>query len=87
MTIPGWILSVILFMYLFILIYTHRNIQLHYKIAMIIPAIGLSIIYLSFALYNLDIEFRQNTSRVSLIILFLWHTIILWLTRKSHIKR
>jgi hypothetical protein len=84
MIIPLWTLGAILLIYSAVLWKVHRATDVYIKSAIAVPGVCLALLFMVVCFFQLSNDFLSFVGRGGFILMFLWHTIILWLTRKNH---
>jgi hypothetical protein len=84
--IPTWLMSASMLIYTYVLLSVHKRMQTSIKIAIILPIISLSFIYILFSLFEVELALRQDIGRIGFIALYAWHTVLLIVTKRSHIS-
>lgn len=84
MNVELWWLSVVILLHAGVLTLVHRRMTILVRLAIILPSLSLAFMYIILSIYYVEPTFRQNIGRIGLVILFIWQSILLWMTRKQH---
>lgn len=83
--LPLWVIPISIAFYVVMLWFAHRRMSLAYKFSMVIPYISLTAIYFVFSIFEVPSDIQRFFGRYALAWVFIWHGIILILTRKYHV--
>lgn len=83
--IPLWLVAIGWTIESIVLLWVHKRLTLFERLTLIIPTFSIITLSLTFLVIPVPYHIEANANRLVILSYLLWHTVLLYLTRKRHI--